>query len=282
MAVRLAVFLPRFVVLALVFLLASATLTFAAQKTLTTPPPAKAPVKAAPVVLVVPEVRHQAYVFAKGILEDHGFGWRVAGSVQGFAANTVVSQDPLPGTQLIDTGAPMIVLRLAQNGKYAQHGTPENASPYQATEIRRPVVAAEPATPVAPATATKTAAPAKAAAPAKPAAKKPAAYPQKRPPAFAVAGAPKEPLDEMPLPDRARLLSTWLETHRKPTNANVSHWLYQHSWIVAGAKLGWWRGAEALRLLIEADRRAQDVWGIGSRSETVAHRALAQVEAGSP
>src|SRR5712691_7945305 len=137
MAVRLAALLPRTVILALVFLLASATLTFAAQQKLTAPPPAKPAAKAAPVLLVVPEVRRQAYVFAKGILEDHGFGWRVDGPVKGFAANTVVSQDPLPGTQLIDTGAPMIVLHLAQSPKYHPSGTPENTSPYQATEIRR-------------------------------------------------------------------------------------------------------------------------------------------------
>src|ERR1051326_8613709 len=55
--------------------------------------------------LVVPDVRGQIYVFAKGILEDDGFAWQVIGSVQGFAANTVVTQKPKPGTVVLDTGA---------------------------------------------------------------------------------------------------------------------------------------------------------------------------------
>ena len=85
----------------------------------------------------------------------------------------------------------------------------------------------------------------------------------------------------MPLPDRARLLSDWLRAHPKPTNANVRHWLYQHAWIVTGARFGWWRGAEALRTLIGVDREVVSKWGIGGRSETTARAALAYVEAKS-
>ena len=65
-------------------------------------------------MLVVPDVRGQAYVFAKGILEDAGFAWRVPGA-RGFAANTVVGQSPLPGTRVVDTGAPLVTLRLADD-----------------------------------------------------------------------------------------------------------------------------------------------------------------------
>ena len=57
----------------------------------------------------------------------------------------------------------------------------------------------------------------------------------------------------------------------------MKYWLYQHAWVVAGAKLGWWRGEEALRLLLKADERVQRIWGIGSRSEAVARAALADV-----
>jgi hypothetical protein len=100
-----------------------------------------------------------------------------------------------------------------------------------------------------------------------------------RPPAFRVPGAPKEPLDEIALPVRARRLDAWLTPGRSPTAGNQHHWLYQHAWIVTGAEFGWWHGAEALRLLIRVDRRVESQWGIGYRSEAAVHRALAAVEA---
>jgi hypothetical protein len=98
-----------------------------------------------------------------------------------------------------------------------------------------------------------------------------------RPPAFRVPGAPKEPLDEIPLPARARRLEAWLTRDRGPTAANQRHWLYQHAWIVTGARFGWWHGAEALNVLIRVDRRVESQWGIGYRSEAVARGALAAV-----
>jgi hypothetical protein len=94
-----------------------------------------------------------------------------------------------------------------------------------------------------------------------------------------VPGAPKEPLDEIPLPARARRLEAWLTRSRGPTAANERHWFYQHAWIVTGAGFGWWHGAEALRVLIRVDRRVESQWGIGYRSEAVARGALAAVEA---
>jgi hypothetical protein len=98
-----------------------------------------------------------------------------------------------------------------------------------------------------------------------------------RPAAFHVPGAPKEPLDEIPLPARARRLEAWLTRTRGPTAANERHWLYQHAWIVTGARFGWWHGAEALRVLIRVDRRVESQWGVGYRSEAVARGALAAV-----
>jgi hypothetical protein len=103
--------------------------------------------------------------------------------------------------------------------------------------------------------------------------------PPPRPPAFHVAGAPREPLDEITLPARTRRLSAWLTPSRNLTFANVQHWLYQHAWIVSGARFGWWHGAEALRTLIRIDRRIEAHWGIGYRSEAAARQALAEVEA---
>jgi hypothetical protein len=98
-----------------------------------------------------------------------------------------------------------------------------------------------------------------------------------RPAAFHVPGVPKEPLDEIPLPARARRLDAWLTRDRGPTAANQRHWLYQHAWIVTGASFGWWHGAEALNVLIRVDRRVESQWGIGYRSEAVARGALAAV-----
>ena len=118
-------------------LLATAALTFAAaQRIGAVHQPRTTTAAAAPVLktLTVPDVRRQAYVFAKGTLGDAGFAWRVQGSVEGYAANTVVSQTPLPGTKVIDTGAPLIVLQLARSGKQA--GLPEAASALRGTAIR--------------------------------------------------------------------------------------------------------------------------------------------------
>jgi hypothetical protein len=98
-----------------------------------------------------------------------------------------------------------------------------------------------------------------------------------RPPAFHAGGAPKEPLDEIPLPARARRLDAWLTRDRGPTAANQRQWLYQHAWIVTGARFGWWHGAQAVKILIRVDRRVESQWGIGYRSEAVARGALAEV-----
>lgn len=291
MALRAAAHLPRLVVLGAVFLFAGATLTYGAASRLSAE---KASKTAAPVTaptVVVPDVTGQAFVFAKGALEDAGFAWQVTGAVHGYAVNRVVSQIPSAGTKLRDTGAPTITITLARTS-YAETGEPEDLSPYIGTAVvpvstpftSRPTahvpavpksVATKPAAthPVKPA-----AAPAKKQPAAKPAAKRVATT---RPPAFAVRGAPKEPLKEMPLTARARLLSVWLSSHRTPTNATVRHFLYQNAWVVTGARFGWWHGAEALRLLIAADRKAQRIWGIGHKSELAARLALAEVEARS-
>ena len=269
MGLRLPTFLPRIAVLVLVALAATAGITFAAGGGTPSSTPSAQPVaKKTIATLVVPDLRNQAFVFAKGQLRDLGFAWRVSGGVRGFASNTVVSQSPAPGTKVLNTGAPLITVMLSRNGKYGEQGEPEDASPYSGTIVRVANAVAKPAAPVVPA--------AKPTPAAKP---KPAAVPAKRTPDFVVAGATPEPLDEMPLPARAAALGKWLDAHPHPSNATAKHWLYQNSWIVAGARMGWWHGAEALRTLIAVDRRAQRLWGMGAKSEAVARQALAEVEA---
>jgi hypothetical protein len=269
MALRIATRLPRLAVVGAVLLLASATLAVGAAKRMAAVPKGSpAPVTVATVV--VPDVTGQAFVFAKGTLEDTGLAWKVVGAVHGYAANKVLKQTPAAGTKLKDTGAPTITVTLERTA-YPEKGEPEDVSPYFGTSV---VPVGLPKTTPAPAAAPAAPKPAPARTTAKPAAA------TARTPDFVVAAAPKEPQDEMPLPQRAHLLSTWIATHSK-TTANVRHFLYQHSWVVTGAKFGWWHGAEALRELIAADQAAQQRWGLGRRSELVARAALAEVEARS-
>ncbi len=259
--------------------LASATLTLAADSTQPDPAPLAAAAPAAPAELVVPDVRRQAYVFAKGTLEQGGFAWRVAGSVQGYAANVVVSQEPAPGSRVVANGAPIVVLRLTRNTAYPQEGLPETKATYPWKPAR--LVGAQPV--AKPKPKKLAAAQPKPRAAAKP---KPKAAPKSkgaptREPAFVVAGAPAEPLDEITLPERAKALAAWVEAHPDVTPQAVNHWLYQHAWIVTGARFGWSGGAEALRTLVAVDDRVQELWTIGGRSGQLARKALADVEARS-
>jgi hypothetical protein len=118
-------------------LIAGGTLTLAADRA-TTQRPTLVPVSAGPHTLTVPQVTGQAYVFAKGILQDGGFAWHVAGPVKGYAVNTVVEQHPAAGTVVLDTGAPTITLTLARNRAYAQLGAPSNGAPYGGTRVLIP------------------------------------------------------------------------------------------------------------------------------------------------
>jgi PASTA domain-containing protein len=119
-------------------LIAGGTLTLAADRAATQRPTLVPPVSAGPRTLTVPQVTGQAYVFAKGILQDGGFAWHVAGRVRGYAVNTVVEQHPAAGTVVLDTGAPTITLTLARNKAYAQLGMPSNAAPYSGTRVLIP------------------------------------------------------------------------------------------------------------------------------------------------
>jgi len=281
---RLGTLLPPAVVMGLAWVLGTAAFTFAADQTrLIGSAPKPNPAAAQPPDLTVPSVTGQAFVFAKGMLEDAGFAWHVVGSVHGYAGNQVIAQSPAAGMRVVDTGAPTIVLNLVR-GKYAQNGVPEDTPSYTGTAIKLAGVTA-PAVPKSKPAVKKPVARKPVAR--KPAAKKPTAKrpakkravdaPAKRPPAFESPRAPKEPLDEIPLTARADQLAAWIASRPKRTDRNVQHWLYQHAWIVTGAKFGWWHGDQALVKLIAVDQKVEQIWGIGHQSENVARAALAKV-----
>ena len=126
--------LPRLTAVAAAGLLVSATISLAADKPMRAKESAHNGASQRQ-VMIVPDLRHQLFVFASGALEDSGFGWSVRGSVHGFPANVVVNQSPKPGTRVIDTGAPKITLWLAR-GKSPQLGKPQDRSSYGASLIR--------------------------------------------------------------------------------------------------------------------------------------------------
>ena len=292
MRLKLTPTIVRLALLAGIALLFTAAIAVAASGGNGTPAPAAAPTPAAKPLIRVPDVQGKVFVFAKGMLEDGGFAWKVTGSVQGYSANTVATQFPAAGTRVVDTGMPTVRVTLSKNSHYPQKGNPENVSPYTGSKIllphttpvvNKPVVKPHVKKPVVKKPVVKTPVVkkpvVKTPAVKKPVVKKPVVKPQSRQPAFVVPGAPKEPLDEITLTARAQKLDAWLAKHPQKTDANVQHWLYQHAWIVTGAKFGWSNGAEALRILIKADDRAIDSWGIGTRSRAVATNALREVEA---
>lgn len=259
--------LPRVAAAAGAILLVSATISLAAD---TRASALKTPAKAhTERVLIVPDVRHQVFVFAKGTLEDSGFGWQVKGATRGYAANRVVSQVPRPGARVVDTGAPKITLQLERNYHYAQLGVPEDVSPYGASLIRSTAAAVAHAKVLA-----RVAANERAAAKTRKDARL-------RTPAFVVRGAPKEPLGEPTLPARAQALAEWFKHHHTASAANNQHWISAHAWIVTGARFGWWGGAQALATLIQVDRQVESAWRVGSGNRELAMQALREVQAKS-
>ena len=89
---RLPSYVSRIAVVVVLALGAGAGLTYAAGQQITaTPPVTTTATPQKPLTLTVPDLRNQAFVFAKGQLQDGGFAWHVTGAVRGFAAHTVVS-----------------------------------------------------------------------------------------------------------------------------------------------------------------------------------------------
>jgi len=125
-----------FFIAAVVAALAMTAISFAAGRQLAVAPTSASQLPSMPMTLVVPDIRREAFVFAKGQLQDAGFAWKVIGGAPGFPANIVVTQSPAPGTKLIDTGAPLIQVTLERNKQSGPKGEPEDTSPYSATAVR--------------------------------------------------------------------------------------------------------------------------------------------------
>src|SRR5205085_2637281 len=83
-------------------------------------------------------------VFAKGILEDDGFAWHVTGRVHGYATNLVATQNPAPGTRVVNTGAPTIAATLSK-GRYAETGKADDDAPYVGTATQLATAVSAPA-----------------------------------------------------------------------------------------------------------------------------------------
>jgi beta-lactam-binding protein with PASTA domain len=127
----------RLLFIAAVFVaLAMTAISFAAGRQLAVTPPSAAQLPSTPLTVLVPDIRREAFVFAKGQLQDSGFAWKVVGGAPGYPANVVVSQSPAPGTRLIDTGAPLITVTLERNKQSGPKGEPEDTSPYAPTAVR--------------------------------------------------------------------------------------------------------------------------------------------------
>ena len=276
---RAAAAIPRVIIIVAAGLFATATITFAAGKAVPSKTSRPNSLGKSPHLLVVPDVRRQVFVFAKGMLEDEGFGWQVKGSVHGYPSNIVASQSPAPRARIVDTGAPKVTVELSRNAKYVETGKPEDRSPYGASVVR---VLGSPSRVTTHRSKPSRSRPARATRPLSANRNVKARVRRaRRQPAFFVPGAPREPLRELALPVRARRLGAWLDHHRNPTTANVRYWSYQHAWVVTGANFGWSGGARALGILIRVDRRAERFWGIGSSSRQIAEQALRSVRARS-
>src|SRR5262249_44081592 len=78
----------RLLLLPAVFVALTMTaITYAAGRRLAVTPARTSTQAPTIATVVVPDVRNESFVFAKGQLQDGGFAWKVVGRVQGFPAN---------------------------------------------------------------------------------------------------------------------------------------------------------------------------------------------------
>ena len=260
----------------------------------TTPPPAPVAVEAEkPDVLVVPDVRRQAYVFAKGILQDAGFAWRVQrrrgrlrrqhGRRADAGARRPRDRQRRAGgrrsgwraARSTPSAASRRTSRRSQGRRSSSSRTgrpsrrrmrrPSPRPPSRPLLRRRRRLRPRPRRPRPPAPATTeptTTAPAPAAPPAQ--------DPAYRKPDFTVSGAPGEPTAEMPLParaTRARGAGRQAEEALRPGSSTSGSTSTPGS-SPAPASAGR-TGTSPCRRSSSVDRSLQTRFGFGAKSEPV-------------
>ena len=176
---------------------------------------------------------------------------------------------------LVDTGAPTVSLTLARTGGYRERGrarerlavSPGDCRPHfggRACVRRRG--------------RTRGGSRSRSAAQAEAASRRRAKRDRAAAPAFAVAGAPKEPLDEITLPARARAArrlgraSTRSRPRRTSTTGSTSTPGSSPAPASAGPT-----ATRRSSVLIAVDREVERAWGVGSKSRAEAEQALAEV-----
>lgn len=266
-------------------LLATGALTAAEVRQEANPGPVTTAESSSP-SLVVPDVVGQPYVFAKQLLDDAGFAWEVEGQIEGYAANLVESQVPLPGTEIIGIELPRVTLTLGRNTDYEERGVPQNVSRDSGT----PVLNLDPVPKPTPGDEQQNSASEEPnlrenGGPKKTSGNDAAADQQ------AVQPIPDESEDRAEVPtepgassagnesalERSLFLASWILEHPHPTDEAVSYWLWQHSEIIAGARSGEPDAQEALEILVEIDRDLQKSWGVGAKSEALARETLQEI-----
>ena len=204
MALRIATRLPRLVIVGVVLLLASATLAVGAAKRLTAVP-SGAPAPVAVATLVVPDLSGQAFVFAKGIARRHRL--RLAGHRLGARLCSEQGRQPVPARRhacarhrRADHHRDARAHALSGEGRVPKTFRRTSARRFNPSGSRRRLSLRSRRSPLLPRERRRSPCRTKAEPNEGRAA---VAAPAERPPAFVVAGAPTEPLNEMALTQRA-------------------------------------------------------------------------------
>ena len=108
MPLKLTPNIVRLALLALIALLSTAAISFAASGGGTPATSSAAPAPAAKQLIRVPDVRGKAFVFAKGMLEDSGFAWRVARRHGRLPGERRRRPEPHRGHARVDNGMPTV------------------------------------------------------------------------------------------------------------------------------------------------------------------------------
>ena len=197
------------------------------------------------------------------------------------------------GRRVVDNGAPVVIVTLRRSTEYAERGVPENVSPYDGTSVvllkrlarragpgrdgprgpRPPPLRLRPRPqPLRPRRPLRL-------RPRHP--RRPRSRRRSRP-RTAIARRtspcrrPGRAQQRDPAAERAKNLQRRVSGAQveSPARSSWGNWLYQHAWIVTGARFGWADGDVALQTLVQVDRSLYVRFGFGAKSEQVARSTL--------